>query len=595
MSENIKRDPTKELMLAIDKLQKFAQHNEAEPIPHVHHLDVKEGVLVASENSALKRTMNLMSCFIGSTFSERVRSEQEKKKTLVQNEVLHAIEVLRSHYLFIQKLKKGNTQQQQLAAAAIAAVNRYNAVMDQNRKDSPSWSGKIVRFLYEHCGLSVDETLRDNALEFPQPAIAQSETKKISQKLESPLILAASKKVALCSPHLEILPKQEADAFRVKFISLLKTQGMRFLSFSDQLHSIKVTPIQTVSENSSSVVSMMQTLRPFPGETIVLKGSFRRDAKDTSVPIPDSFHVASESNQTGFPHPSQHTTWALSDQLIPICPMRMDHLLLLQPLYLKKNELAQELLPEGSLNTKAKEILKLKKEAFEKHQDEYLGLLRAMNHAMVKAAPVEIIPDEATQIIDRFFDDKPNGDYLSDIFEIINFHFIQTPHHKLQEAWVEGTAAGLMNVDPKVRYQTALSILEDGYTSAVDTVKQNTQPQSEVEQNALRYIFCMGQLLGVPARAIILQHFSETIGMPPPMLNEYEQRIQAAAYKQLAAFHKELESEISLATVEGNFLSQLQSDIALFSESFEGLEDPAASIVNELEVYYNSRYYASLA
>lgn len=573
---------SKELMLAIEKLQTFSQHNETELIPNVHHLDVREGTLVASENSPLKRTINLMSCFISSLLSEKARVQQEKKKNLVQNEVLHAIGVLRRHYLFIQKLKKGNPQQQQLAAAAIAAVNNYNGVMDF-KKGSPSWSGKIVEFLYKQSGLSVDETLRGSAVELPQPAIMQNEAaKQLSQKLQT-----TSNKAMLCSSYLEI-PTQEADAFRVKFISLLKSQGM---TVSEQLPTIKATPIQRVAEGSPSIVSMMQTLRPFPGETIVLKGSFLRSTKNSSVPIPDSFHMASESSQTGFPHPSQYALWSLCDQLVPICPLRLDHLVLLQPLYLSKNALAKELLPQGSLNAKAKEILKLKKQAFEKNRDTYLGLLRELNHAMLKAAPKGVAPENALSLIDRFFENKPSYEYLSDIFEIINSHFIEHPHNKLQESWVEGSTL-LTHNDPKSRLQAASTILSEEFQASINSLKQTTQPSSKIEQNTLDYIVCMGHLLGIPARTIILQHFSEMIKYSPPALSEYEQRMQIATYKQLMAFHKELNDPLSLDNIKEMFLSHLQHDISLFQDAaFEEVDDRATSMVHELEVYYNSQAY----
>jgi hypothetical protein len=167
--------------------------------------------------------------------------------------------------------------------------------------------------------------------------------------------------------------KQEIDAFRMKAFTLLKNHEIRFSSLLEQLKIIREVPIYIIEEKPAfskvledSIIAMHQTISTLPGETIKVKGSFKRDsqAQRHSIPMPESFHVDSCSIQTGFPHPSQHHGWALHAELIS-----KEH-----PLHVCMNDLAADLMPNGKYNTKAKELLKLKTAVFNTHAREFLEL-----------------------------------------------------------------------------------------------------------------------------------------------------------------------------------------------------------------------------
>ena len=102
--------------------------------------------------------------------------------------------------------------------------------------------------------------------------------------------------------------KYERDAFRMKAFSLLKEYAP-----SEKLLWLKEAPIRRIIDPDSKEISMMQTLRPFPGEQINLKGSFKRYSirAGHTAPIAGSFQIDTTSHITGFPHPLQHTGWAL--------------------------------------------------------------------------------------------------------------------------------------------------------------------------------------------------------------------------------------------------------------------------------------------
>lgn len=208
-------------------------------------------------------------------------------------------------------------------------------------------------------------------------------------------------------PKQTFIPsKQELDAFRMKAITLLKHHDVRFTSLAEQLHMMREVPIVTLDNPALAerIIAMQQTISPFPGETIELKGSFMRDLQSRchSIPIPESFHISAYSQQTGFPHPSQHHGWALSPMLLP-----EGH-----ALSGKMQEIANELMPKGVLNIKAKEMLKIKQQCFQMHLHDFLELHQQLNNGLLKAAKLDKI--DGKELLDRFFANlkKENNPYM---------------------------------------------------------------------------------------------------------------------------------------------------------------------------------------
>lgn len=593
-------DPTKELELAIEKLEKFTQQNAAEPIPHIQHLDMKEGKLILTKTSPLQKTMDLASYLITTAFSDKARKEKCKKSTDIQNEVLEAVEVVKSHYLLIEKLIEGTPHQRQIAASAMAVINRYNEII--SRKCPPTWSLRIVGFLYEKMGWSVNEKLKSNPIELPAPIAFQGELpKKISQQFESPLTVAASQKItslmqqkAAISPNT-LVSKQEEDVFRMKAITQFQKLGFRF----DEMKSFKYSPISASS--ADSIVSMFQTIVPFPGELVEMKGSFRRNiaSGSHSIPIPDSFQLISKSIQTGFPHPCQHTGWALANQLIPAFPQNMDQLTYWQPLNKRKNDIAKDLLPNGKYLAKAKELLKLKKRCFEENLNEFLALQKTLSQAIVSCSQASSEKNKFDLFYSIVEKQSSPYDYLAETYQIINENLISRPYERLKKSWLERNNC-LFNLDPDIRYKNALKILEDEFENILKEFEiQKDKAISSSEAAAFDYLICLGETLKQAIVLIILQEFSEIIGFVPPALNDFEQRVQASVYKQLKEFLDDLEkinleqfSEKNSYLLNEHLKEQLKSDIEIFTkESFEEIEDPSVRIVNELEVYYTSRYF----
>lgn len=437
MKEKEYLDPGAQLNAAIEILETFTQKNASEPVPHSFHQPNY------SENS-FKKILKLSRCL----FSEKAWTRHSQEKVSEEDRVRQALdEVQRFHQLVDEKL----------ASRALKAIEEYNGIFEH--KNKTNWRKKLLKFLINKNDLS----------------LKLSHAVSINPKSINPL----PNDVWSCLSTVEPIFKREEDAFKMKAISLIQNHGDSFSTVAEAFHAVRNTPIH--SQLSASVITLEQKFSPFPGETLILKGAFQRDP---GMPIPESFKLFSESVQTGFPYPIQHTGWALSDSLIPRSPLRPDQLKLLMPLLFEKEKMAEELMRKGVIQTRAREVLaKKEKVSPEKHRELFLAIIESAG-----------FPFSETLLSDCEF-------------------FIDKPFNALQNAWVNRSNKELLSLDPAIRLQSAIAILKS--------------VQSEN-----------------PFENILLQYFSEVIGFPPPKLTLFEKKLQACAFKQLRDFLEELRSGI---------------------------------------------------
>lgn len=577
-----KLDPKAALQAAIHTLEKFTLKNESEPVVHVADLAVQEGKLVDAEDSPVKKSIAFIRHIIATAFSRKAREEHRRKRQQVQNVVSKAIDTVKRHYLFIEKLKEGSPEERKLAASTMATIKRYNALLDSSKAPA-DWSVMLASFLYTRSEFTVDEELKKNRIDLPQSAVIQSAEDRNT-------ILGHAVQL---ESHNDPLIGREADVIRMKANTLLRQHGISFKTISDALNTVKEAPILASVDTSSSTSTLFLTIDVLPGTTIKVKGSFKRDRETQmrSTPIPDSFQLSFKSMHTGFPHPAQYTGWSLTDVLVPAYPLRLDQLPLFQPLYDRKNSTALALQPQGALLDRAEKQLRLKKEAFMMHHTEFVELHRRLCHAIAMAAGEENDPAAFDNFFDCLKKDPEPFDRLAQINSLMLEHYIIKPYAKLQNMWVERRDPVLFHQNPSAIYQGAIKILEDTLELAPHALQQE-----ELTQESLAYIAHFGTILGRAAQAIALQHLSEAFGCTPPMLNDFEQKMQAVSYKQLYAYLSDLENDPSSAEQMSKMLrDRLSSDIALFDvPSLDGIDAPHVALVHELEVYFNTRYYTLL-
>lgn len=368
-----KSESTKELQKAIEILEKFSRDREN-----------------SSTFSLLKKTIS----FAKQLFSPTHLDEQKS--------IHQAMDIIKKNTSFIQSLAKGTPQQKEWVSAAYSIIHRFNQLGTFFKKPPLSW-----RRWMGHLPIDIPNDLAEIKKETSYKFHHLDEDK---DRFSLPSLI--EKKSSTVSEDPIAPSTQEIDAFRMKAITLLKHHEVRFTSIAEQLKIIREVPILLIDPPpyaksiSHSIITMQQTLSPLPGETIELKGAFKRHHSQ-SIPIPESFHLASRSAQTGFPHPSQYTGWSLCPQIVS------------EDLWVHKmQKMAKQLMPEGSLNKKAKHLLTAKHQTFNTHSQLFLNLHHQLNQRILKKAQ---FPENPT--LDTFYailkTEKNVYDVLSRTHEII--------------------------------------------------------------------------------------------------------------------------------------------------------------------------------
>ena len=157
--------------------------------------------------------------------------------------------------------------------------------------------------------------------------------------------------------------------------------------------------------------------------------------------------------------------------------------------------------------------------------------------------------------------------------------------------------------DPSLlqRSRVAMQFLENEALHVQEELKQQRQiVTSELEKSTLDFMQAVGALLSKPLYNLLLQQFSEGAGLAPPMLNDFELKLQLILFKQLKAFFNDFALEFSEDDQRNMAMLLQRMDHALVLETeilstdtYETLEtrDPDTQLPNEIEGYYNSRYF----
>ncbi|MEM1282667.1 MAG: hypothetical protein AAGG81_03855 [Chlamydiota bacterium] len=569
--------------------------SEKESIHHNDYKELQEAITVirkysggeiplqefASPLKGFKETIKQ----IGELFLHKFLSIQPKVQT-IESELIKALETIKNHYHLIEKLKKGTKEEKKLAKLAVESIKSYNAHIDSNAP-SPKWSDKITRFLASHALVTLPQ-LEAKKLHLPFSATTNLKSKRQTvDKLQD----AFSKLACSLDSTKELTSKnkittQELDLFRMKAITLLRDHKLKV-----KRETVQKAPIKLLSEDlDEGSISLFQTITPFPGETIELKGKFKRNPDNAQRPIPlsDTFHLTTSSTQTGFPHPSQYHGWSLAVQLIPVCPHHLDNMIHFSAIQEKRKELANTLLPMGSHNIHGKHLLKLKKEAFEAGKVELIPLHQTLSETIVQRSLCENCP---TEPITHFFEllmSLPYAyDYLSETHAITNEKYIKIPYIQLNEALLLTPENFTNREDTQEFLIEKISEQEEKLSHELD------QAKTDFEKITLRYIKLIGKALVNGTIPIILQELSENLTFAPPLLDEFSRRLQHSAYKQLTTFLDELSKKLPcVEEMENHLKTLIHEDIALFKGETTDEEENISLILNELETYYNQRYFS---
>lgn len=567
---NMQESPsaTSDLENAIRKLEEFSR---------------EQTEMLSCSVSPLQKTIALFRSLI----HEKKRPKEAFK--IDQQEVLQAVETVNRERLFIQKLKSGTPTERKLADSLTKAIEAYNTSRDfhcLNPKSPNKSLGKF--FLKKECPASFVDLPK---IDLPQQATVEFHYPE--RPASDGLKHNSLKSESLSSIHLS---KQSSELFQMKALALLERYGIA--SNSEARTLVKSSPILTSPESDASKCTLAQTLTLFPGQTIVVMGSSELNPKTQSINklFPETFSISLESTQTGFPHPSQRTGWALANQLLPESPQRLDLLGNLSQLFHRKKRVIADLLPQGVLIGKAKKLLKLKKHVFERNKCELIALHKQLALALLQAVPYcsNISVEPVSFFFDELLNHSSSFDLLADANQCIRDRFIAMPHQCLMDAVMNEHPCQKPSAHSNMSIESAKAILINAIDHAKNEVALSRvkAANSPYEMRKLDYVGCLGPILGSAATQIILQYLSEDLLFAPPHLNLFERKIQTMAYQHVTDFLDELDISLSPNKIdaEDQILASLKEKIANDILLVNQNEEADLSLTDAIATYFHKRY-----
>lgn len=545
--------------------------------------------------SILRDTIKHVGKVVLSTFSNKALTELEQEQNKARTELTKAIETLKNCYPLLEKYQTGTPEQQKLASLAKKSIERFNESLDK-RKATPHWIDMVASFFLDEEN-PASWLSKNSKIDIPFTATLEYSREASEIAPFAPSLLNLQKEEAnLNADAIEPPSQQAGDVFRMKAIRLLREHKIPVKHESLSNFPIRV---QHKKEGDQDIISLFQTLIPFPGEVIELKGTIKKniDSEERPIPLPETFHIATTATQTGFPHPLLHTGWSLADPLIPACPHRQEEMSLFSAVQKRKRELALSLLPKGSKNEVAKELLNRKRTVFCQRKETFIGMHKTLSLAIIEASQeFNGTLGEACAAVELFYSfliDLPNSyDYLAEVNQAINEIYIRQPYEKLQH---------LRFYDPELLervkgrgYQPVYEILDQEAEAEEKKLAEHQHiRRNPLESATIDHILTMGRAMKNALFFIILQEKSEIIGFPPPLLSNFARKVQAAAFMQLSQFCEEIEKgDTTPSNVEKLLEEALSTDIALFKEDSADNLGIFTHLVNEMEAYYNLRYYS---
>ena len=593
----ISEDPKAHLQTAIEELEVFTQ-------PEISCFGVgKDGHLIAKENSSrLKKVINFARRFIAPLFSTQSRDNQDARLQMVKKAVLRARDIVQNYSPLIVKFKEGDETQRKLAESALATIERYNTIVKQD----PTSSVSLKAYNYERYQLLRDREIQGQQIELPVTHIKYDSHPSHSVASLYPghillkelgLLLGNAEKEngerkgsALLTTHQSTL-QFIIDTFHMKAIRMIEIHLQK--SVSEIVPLVKKTIPKIDEDENQDYIVMQQLIEGDAGSKILVTGHFKRHAshsKFMTMPVPDSFRLSFQKTHTGFPYPSQHTGWALTNDWIDASPLRSDQTPLFHIMNQRRKQLAHRFLFDQPFIENVRSYFKIKREVFDHDRDDFLFLHQRMNQALQKGgeqeAQYEILRTSHDSFYQEAFRSSSSFDFLTQTQQqIVNF-FIKQPMKALEEEWLGEKTTLLRTGSPQEKYQGAFRSLEK--------YRQYTQEKLGFALKDNAYIVTTGLLLSQAFQAVGLQYQSEKMGFSPPLLNGFERKLQACAFEQLISFLDECEQDFSVldpVKIKESLIKNWLREIELIESINEDCFSRSFAIVNELECYFNARFY----
>lgn len=567
-----KQDPLFALQKAINKLEQFSQDPKGSPL-----LLIKEDKL-----------LELARSFFNSNIKDQYRIRKQ--------ELREAIDIIRRHYLLLEKLKTGTAEQKKLASSAFSVITNFNSLIADAQK-IPLWTKKVADFLCRHQGFETNEDLKEYQITLPETTFL---TMKAVQTTKSD----SWQKVDILRERLEpqVIPtQQETDAFIMKGITLLKeVEKFQFIPRLELGEMLRKQPILTrmskaPNDESKIVVNFQQILKPIPGYLISIEGSFLRSSELKNFSIPQAFHTEVRSFHLGFPYPSQHTGWALPGQVLPDFPIRLKEMPLFESLFNKKESISRSIRETNNLVEKIYNYQKCISKAFYAEKERFISLHLQLFTALLSAGGAK----KDLPIVNHFFSQLAKESHpfekLVQTMECINDIYVGIPFTHLHEEWLENNQSAVRDENPTKRMQAIKQILKKEIQKANAEISMQRENTNEsLHRASLDFVEVLGNLIGNSLMSLFLQYMSEKMKFPPPELTVFEKKLQICGIMQISSFIQKIQDSVEEKKLQGELEKLIQEEIDLFKKpSIPKLKfKPYYCFVEEFERYYKGRWKA---
>lgn len=560
--EKKSRDPKAKLRAALNTLESFTKtHIELAGIHVFHH---------AEGGSELEKIIRLTTHFIATTLSKTYRENAEKDHQRLEQALLSALDEVKRYHPLVSRIKGHDAEV--LTKQTKEIIRTFNRLIENEESSNNDWKARLVRFLIRKPAIALNKA---HTVRLSEPATAAKGSANLQKMFSGSMNADAPKTIS----------DREADAFRMKAISLITNRKIPIPSIRAALESIRTTPITATLCNGSEaapvpsgcIIHLEQRLTLLPGETVILRGAFKRDPEGAalSTPILDSFKLTSSSMQTGFPHPLQNNGWALTGCLIPVYPLRPELLPSVAVLLKKREEASLALRKREPLLQRAATMLEQKQAAFVPSQSLLLGMHQKLCKTILASIPGASASHEVVANYFAWLSGKKNAfQCLAEHWNAINDIFIEGPCRALHTAWTEQKDPNLFHENPRKRCETAKKILRETLRATA-----NADDSSEVAA----FIHYMGSVIGIASSTVVLQYYSEALEYPPPVLAPLEKKLQACAWRQLERFIDELDNGKDIGS------DSLQVSLAEDVKIFENPQDDFY-VCMILSRYYAGRF-----
>lgn len=583
MKRQVFQDPKTTLEDAIGELDVFTQLEAS-------RFEVSEnGRLVATKKeSLLDRVVGLALCFIGPFFSEQIRKKQSENLLNIKKAILHARDIVKSHYSLIEKFQVGDDSQRRLAEHAITTIQKYNTIIQQgfaNTSNSDVYNFEREQLLLDQeiMGQQIEKPHAVSLIKYhsqPNSHIVHATLKELSNTLHSG---AVQKNVTALSPIHKKTLQFMIDAFQIKAIKQIEERLQKPLS--------EIVPLvkQTVPniDDQTDIIHMKQMIELNAGSQILVTACFNRRGTSSNlgsmpIPIVSDFNLIFHVTHSGYPYPSQHTGWVLGDKWVDASPLRIDQTPYFNQINQRKKALALQLLNDHTFAQKIHRHFKLKRDVFDQNRHIFLSLHRQLIQALQSTK-------ESNSFMDAFYQEAASApsafDYISKAQQLILDYFIDQPCETLKNEWLENPASLLRFGTPQEKIQAANLKLEQ--------YRKQVQDQFDLTLPNHSYILEQGLKLFEAFKGIILQYHSEKMGFSPPLLTDFERKLQICAFQQLLSFLDQCENGSEIldpAQVKRDLLIASSEELRILESSQEDESSMPVMIVNELEHYFHSRY-----